>query len=150
MRELGEKTKYFLYLLTASLLDATSTTIALLETTATEMNPYVAYLFNNFTTTQAFTLTFTTPIIISLIFYLLWATPSMKSLGKYGLLAMITSQTIASINNNLITLTKQNYGLAFIAILSALYLIMKGLEKDRERNERKKLLETLDTKIKLD
>lgn len=143
LQKIIENPEYFLLVFLASIVDARSTTMNDLGGSTTELNPLAAYLIHNLPSTTANLLMILIPVLVSTLFFQLWATPSKRSIGFYSLNAIIITQTIAAINNTLIYQGIFHPIFTATIILTMTTIVITGHRKDQKRKQRKKEIEKL-------
>ena len=143
LQKIIENPEYFLLVFLASIVDARSTTMNDLEGSTTELNPLAAYLIHNLPSTTTNLLMILIPVLVSTLFFHLWATPSKRSIGFYSLNAIIITQTLAAINNTLIYQGIFHPIFTATITLTIITPVIIGFRKDQKRKQRKKEIEKL-------
>lgn len=138
LQKIIENPEYFLLVFLATIVDARSTTMNDLGDSIRELNPLMAYLIHNFPSTTANLLMILIPVLVSTLFFHLWATPSKRSIGFYSLNGIIIAKTLASINNTLIYQGIFHPIFTATITLTIITPVIIGFRKDQKRKQRKK------------
>jgi len=143
LQKIIENPEYFLLVFLAAIVDARSTTMNDLGGSIRELNPLMAYLIHNFPSTTVNLLMILIPVLVSTLFFHLWATPSKRSIGFYSLNGIIIAKTLASINNTLIYQGIFHPIFTATITLTIITPVIIGFRKDQKRKQRKKEIEKL-------